>query len=211
MSFYYYEMKPATCELNKSDIPVILEKIKEELQVNERWAHYGWRNSLLNTTAETFSPIRDLWGIELEDTHDNFARPVFNDVYGSDFIPVLKDIVAPYMSEGAIYLTTGMDEIVISFENGICAKTPLFREENDNEETFEVKFNVNCIAKYMSQFQVPISLKGMPHAILRFINDNIDTAPLGELEWVRDLDSEPNSAVTITDILTFRDKEEVCV
>lgn len=71
---------------------------------------------------------------------------------------------------------------------------------NKERQKATAVFNVVCTATYKAELEIPIELVNTDdnEKIAEFIRDNLDEVPVGELEWLSDLEE---SAITADDII----------
>lgn len=69
-----------------------------------------------------------------------------------------------------------------------------------------VIFSVICTATYSSELEIPndIEISTMDD-LVQYINDNLDDAPVRDLEWMSDLDHD---AVIMEDIFDLQDEND---
>lgn len=74
-------------------------------------------------------------------------------------------------------------------------------------EMVKINFTVGCIASYNSSMEVPKEIVEDKAAVLEYLRKNIELAPVGELDWVNDL--EPDEAITEYDVCIPDPLEEI--
>ena len=70
----------------------------------------------------------------------------------------------------------------------------------------KVNFSVMCHAIYQSEMAIPDEYCESRESILEYIRENLDDAPILEIEYLSDIDAE--AAVTDEDIYSIKDSEE---
>lgn len=70
----------------------------------------------------------------------------------------------------------------------------------------KVNFSVMCHAVYQSEMTIPDEYCESRESILEYIRENLDDAPILEIEYLSDIDAE--AAVTDEDIYSIKDSEE---
>lgn len=71
----------------------------------------------------------------------------------------------------------------------------------------KVKFNVTCMATYVSELSIPKNIVNNKEDVLNYIREHLSECNTQELEWLNDL--EPSEAVTAEDIRCIEYAEEV--
>lgn len=71
----------------------------------------------------------------------------------------------------------------------------------------KVKFNISCIASYLSELNIPDDIANDKMAVLEYIRAHLNDCNVSELVWINDL--EPDEAVTLEDIKYIETEESI--